>query len=236
MIPVIPAPHVQVLPAKLPEPAPVLISSIPTMAAPKPTVFTEVKTVSPQQLAPTPAVRASGFESPEASAPGTARRTLSAIGMFDSSSAADGGLAHRSASTSTPAGFSEASAGPVPSAPPRAAIRNAAFGEAQIGRSAAAQSRTPAAASATQVEILSKPRPVYTAEARALRIDGEVLLEVQFSASGEARVLRVVRGLGHGLDESAQAAAAAIRFRPARRDGVAVDSSAIVHIVFQLAN
>ena len=96
--------------------------------------------------------------------------------------------------------------------------------------------RTTALATLTPVEILSKPRPAYTAEARARNIEGEVLLEVQFSASGDVRVLRVVQGLGHGLDETALAAARGIRFRPATRDGAAVDSTAIVHIVFQLAN
>jgi hypothetical protein len=44
-----------------------------------------------------------------------------------------------------------------------------------------------------------------------------------------------VRGLGHGLDETAAAAARNIRFRPARRSGDPVDFTAIVHIVFQLA-
>jgi TonB family protein len=85
------------------------------------------------------------------------------------------------------------------------------------------------------VEILSKPRPAYTAEARRLRIEGEVLLDILFAASGEVRVLRIVRGLSHGLDENAIAAAEAIRFRPAERAGMAADSTAIVHIVFQLA-
>jgi TonB family protein len=85
------------------------------------------------------------------------------------------------------------------------------------------------------VEILAKPRPAYTEDARRQRIEGEVLLEVLFTASGQARVLRTVRGLGHGLDESAIAAAEAIRFRPAERAGVTADSTAIVHIVFQLA-
>jgi len=84
-------------------------------------------------------------------------------------------------------------------------------------------------------EILFKPRPAYTDEARRLRIEGEVLLEVLFAASGEARVLRTLRGLGHGLDESAIAAAHEIRFRPARRGDAPVDSSAVVHIVFQVA-
>ena len=85
------------------------------------------------------------------------------------------------------------------------------------------------------VEILSKPRPAYTEEARRRRIEGEVLLEILFAASGQLRVLRTVRGLGHGLDESAISAAEAIRYRPAERAGIAADSTTIVHIVFQLA-
>jgi len=85
------------------------------------------------------------------------------------------------------------------------------------------------------VEILWKPRPAYTEEARRQRIEGEVLLEILFAASGQLRVLATVRGLGHGLNESAIAAAEAIRYRPAERKGVLADSTAIVHIVFQLA-
>jgi TonB family protein len=85
------------------------------------------------------------------------------------------------------------------------------------------------------VEILSKPKPEYSAEARQLRIEGEVLLEVLFQASGKARPMRVVRGLGHGLDEAAEVAVERITFRPARRNNIAVDAAAVVHIVFQLA-
>jgi TonB family protein len=87
----------------------------------------------------------------------------------------------------------------------------------------------------TPVEIISKPTPTYTEEARKLRIEGEVLLEVMFEASGRLRVLRVVRGLGHGLDENAQRAAEQIRFKPAMKDGQPADSTATVHIIFQLA-
>ena len=47
--------------------------------------------------------------------------------------------------------------------------------------------------------------------------------------------MATVRGLGYGLDENAVAAAEAIHFRPAERAGVAADSTAVVHIVFQLA-
>ena len=85
------------------------------------------------------------------------------------------------------------------------------------------------------VEIVAKPRPVYSAEARRLGIEGEVLVEVMFLATGEARVVRVTRGLGHGLDEAAVEAARAIRFKPAMRGGQPADSAAVVHIQFQLA-
>ena len=83
--------------------------------------------------------------------------------------------------------------------------------------------------------IREKPSPAYTREARELRVEGEVLLEVLFASDGRVQVLRVVRGLGHGLDESAMRAAEKIRFSPALREGQAVDISAIVHIVFQLS-
>lgn len=85
------------------------------------------------------------------------------------------------------------------------------------------------------VEILSKPQPVYTAEARRQRLEGEVLVQVIFRASGEMKVIRVVRGLGHGLDESAVSAAQQIRFKPARRQGKPIDFPAVIHIVFQMA-
>jgi len=87
----------------------------------------------------------------------------------------------------------------------------------------------------TPVEITFKPSPVYTAEARSLKIEGEVLLEMSFGANGTLQVNKVVRGLGHGLDEAAEAAASKIRFKPALKNGQPVDSTAIVHVVFQLA-
>jgi TonB family protein len=85
------------------------------------------------------------------------------------------------------------------------------------------------------VEITYKPNPIYTQEARALKLEGEVLLEVSFSANGSLHVNRVVRGLGHGLDEAAIAAANKIRFKPAMRMGQPVDSTAVVHVSFQMA-
>jgi TonB family protein len=90
-------------------------------------------------------------------------------------------------------------------------------------------------AATTPVEITFKPNPIYTQEARDLKLEGEVLLEMSFSATGSLTVNRVVKGLGHGLDEAAIAAAQKIRFKPATRGGQPVDSTAIVHVVFQMA-
>jgi TonB family protein len=86
------------------------------------------------------------------------------------------------------------------------------------------------------VEITFKPRPVYTEEGRQLKIEGEVLLDVIFSATGEVHIVKVERGLGHGLDESAVRAAEKIQFKPALKDGHPADFEAVLHIVFQLAS
>ena len=101
----------------------------------------------------------------------------------------------------------------------------------------AAPKLKPAAAvvNSRPVEILFKPKPEYTDEARAKKIEGQVLLQVIFTASGEVKVERVVQGLGYGLENTAEAAARQIRFRPAQQEGQPVDSNAIVHITFALA-
>jgi len=88
---------------------------------------------------------------------------------------------------------------------------------------------------ATPVEILAKPKPNYTEEGRKLKIEGEVRLEVEFTATGEVHVIRILQGLGHGLDEQAVRAAKQIKFKPAQRQGKPVDSTATLHIIFQLA-
>ena len=44
---------------------------------------------------------------------------------------------------------------------------------------------------------------------------------------GRLRVLRVVQGLGYGLDEQAVKAAEQIKFKPASQEGQRVDSTAL---------
>jgi TonB family protein len=87
----------------------------------------------------------------------------------------------------------------------------------------------------TNLEVLSKPPVQYTNEARQLKVQGDVVLRVTFTAAGQVLVQGVVHGLGHGLDEEARRVAAQIRFRPATRNGQAVDMTTNITITFQLA-
>jgi len=84
------------------------------------------------------------------------------------------------------------------------------------------------------VTILYKPNPAYSPEGREHKIQGDVVLEVIFLASGQIKVTRVISGLGLGMDEEAIHAAQRIRFTPAMRDGKAVDVSARIRIEFRL--
>jgi TonB family protein len=120
--------------------------------------------------------------------------------------------------------------------PAHGAVRQAGFGDADVPAPPTVQSRpAEVAIKIIPAEILSKPVPVYTDEARSKKIEGEVLLEVVLEASGRLRVVKVVRGLGHGLDDAAVRAAEQIHFKPALRDGQPSDSTAVLHIIFQLA-
>ncbi len=114
-------------------------------------------------------------------------------------------------------------------------VSTGGFGSEQVVHEGPKIARADSGPASTPVEITFKPNPVYTEEARSLKLEGEVLLEVSFSSEGTLHVNRVVRGLGHGLDEAAIAAANKIRFKPAMRIGQPVDSTAIVHVSFQLA-
>jgi TonB family protein len=116
----------------------------------------------------------------------------------------------------------------------RGTVQTGGFGDSTQAVAQAHAQAIPQQPALTPVEILYKPKPVYTQEARELKIQGQVLLEVIFTSSGSIRVLRVVHGLGHGLDQAAEQAATQVKFRPAMRGGVPVDSNATINITFEL--
>jgi TonB family protein len=144
------------------------------------------------------------------------------------------GGTHGAQGTVASAGFGDVAGGGTGNRQRQGSVSQGGFG--QIATAAPVQkARTDEKSNLKPVEILFKPRPAYTEEARQLHVEGEVIVEVMFTAAGQLQVHRVVKGLGHGLDESALRAAQQIRFRPALRDGSPYDSAALVHIVFELA-
>lgn len=63
------------------------------------------------------------------------------------------------------------------------------------------------------------PQPAYTDRARAAGIEGKVRVELTIDESGRVVSVRVLQGLGYGLDEAAVAAAQTATFEPAMRCG-----------------
>jgi TonB family protein len=165
-------------------------------------------------------------------APASKEKAVSASGFGDSAGASAATL--RGTTAPAGAGFDTVSADS--SRPPaRPQVSGTQFEQAAVkpppdrtGRGSAARGEI------TNLEILEKPRPKYTDEARRLHIEGEVLIQALFEASGRIRVLKILRALGHGLDENAVTAANAIHFRPAMQNGQATDIVAVVRIQFQL--
>lgn len=60
------------------------------------------------------------------------------------------------------------------------------------------------------------PEPPYTEEARKAKLQGKIILQVLVGADGRAKRLRVLQGLGMGLDERAMETVRGWRFLPAR--------------------
>ncbi|ADW69772.1 energy transducer TonB [Granulicella tundricola] len=89
----------------------------------------------------------------------------------------------------------------------------------------------------TGPQVLFKPRPVYTAEATSMHLEGTVSVRIRVSSNAAVSVIGVTNGLGHGLDESAVHAIQATRFKPAvDASGNPVDWEGVVNISFQLAS
>jgi TonB family protein len=131
-------------------------------------------------------------------------------------------------------GFGNGTANPPPGGK-RGTVQNTGFADQSAVPDVPKKKAASAESGSGTVDILEKPRPEYTAEGRSLKLEGDVVIDVVFLASGAVQVNHVVSGLGHGLDESAVHAAQQIKFKPAKRDGQTVDFPARVRIEFRLA-
>jgi periplasmic protein TonB len=86
----------------------------------------------------------------------------------------------------------------------------------------------------TQPVLLWRKDPEYSAEARKAKLQGIVELGIEVNASGQVTNIRVLRGLGLGLDERAIDAVRQWKFRPGTVDGRAVATRAMVEVNFRL--
>ncbi len=187
-------------------------------------------------------VQVGGFGDPHGVPPSDNARpsaaTLARVGAFDlpeggGKSGRGGGSQTGGAVRQTGFGTSGQEGRPRQTASSQQAVKTTAFGDASLAPPPPKKVES-LADNQTPVQILSKPKPLYTPEARELRLEGEVSLQVIFQADGTIHVVRVVRGLGHGLDEAAVQAATRVRFKPATRGGVPVDTNATIKISFEL--
>jgi TonB family protein len=82
--------------------------------------------------------------------------------------------------------------------------------------------------------VLREVRADYTEDARRRGITGEVVLEIVVRRDGNVGDIRLIEGLGYGLDQQAIDAVRAWRFAPATRLGTPVDVLVEVAVEFRL--
>src|SRR5277367_1392868 len=256
-------PKPQVVRIPTPE-TPHLVAAPPKAVAPPPQPKVGLfKSAAPTQVAnnnSAPTVKAGGFGDPVGVTPNpnaTRPATIAAVGSFGAAPGVGQGAGAARQGSVHGTAFGSGVANGVPGGKDRGTVASAGFSNGVIGGTGTPGSHgtvavgnfgTPASSGSgetqaakvqqpatTPLVVVAKPLPQYTAEAKQLKIEGDVTLEVRFTASGQVQVLRVVNGLGHGLDQQAMLAAERIRFKPATKNGEPVDQVSLIHISFQLA-
>ncbi len=86
----------------------------------------------------------------------------------------------------------------------------------------------------TPPRVIQKVEPVYTDEARLMKLNGTVVLSTIIDEQGRAVDIDVVRGAGFGLDEQAIDCVRQWRFAPGTRDGRPVNVRAEIEVNFRV--
>jgi len=86
----------------------------------------------------------------------------------------------------------------------------------------------------TPPSVLREVRPDYTEDGRRRNIEGDVVLEIVVRRDGAVGDVKLLQGLGAGLDQRAIEAVRQWRFSPAQRQGVPVDVIVEVAVEFKL--
>ena len=81
---------------------------------------------------------------------------------------------------------------------------------------------------------VSTPDPEYTEDARRAKIEGTCVLGLIVDAEGHPRDIRIIRGLGYGLDQKALETVRQWRFDPAKKGGQPVNVQVSVEVGFRL--
>ncbi len=82
------------------------------------------------------------------------------------------------------------------------------------------------------IKIISRPKAEMTVAARNNNVEGKVVLSVTFLASGQIGEIKIISGLPDGLTEEGIKAAKQMKFEPAKKNGVPVDTTRIVEYNF----
>jgi protein TonB len=83
---------------------------------------------------------------------------------------------------------------------------------------------------------ISVPQPGYTDDAQAAAIEGKVRVQLTVDESGKVVDVKLIAGLGHGLDEAALAAARRALFEPALHCGRPTQATFTISMRFKLPN
>ena len=86
----------------------------------------------------------------------------------------------------------------------------------------------------TKPSIRQRFDPEYSEQARKAKLSGVVELAIVVGSDGHVHNIRVLRGLGMGLDEKAIEAIGKWLFVPAKKNGTPVDSGALVSFTFRM--
>jgi len=86
----------------------------------------------------------------------------------------------------------------------------------------------------SQPAVIYKVDPEYSEEARKAKYSGTVLLQLVVDVDGKAKSIKVVKGVGLGLDEKAIEAVQKWKFTPGKKNGSAVPVYATVEVNFRL--
>jgi TonB family protein len=82
--------------------------------------------------------------------------------------------------------------------------------------------------------VIHQVPPEYSAEAKAAKFNGIVLVNLIVDEKGMPKNVHVLRGVGNGLDEKAVESVKKYRFRPAREGGKPVPVELNIEVNFQI--